>query len=406
MDAQFIKQRLAMNTNILNLYEQNSILSRGMPLITSSFLVHQEALFRAKAVQLLQVRSKHLVNTRQYSHFEQTLSSFPNQVSFDSMIKAFNISFPRQQAVKYEADETETSCTSTSEVFDTKPLEKFEELERNQSFVIQPNHSQREFSGLIDVKVEVDTTSDVAKPIQPISSQESHDESSYSSSITDLKTDLQAVSNYILANIGRGNENFIINGRKMFSHNPIVLEAYNALVKKYYSLKKVKEDIVRYILRKALKTIKKPVIEKENVQGKKALVLLCNRYFFDEFNQREVDTDQEEELVQVLLSYNQKSKNSIMNTNLVQRIFSSDEFLKDYQEFLPNLEVMLKEDNDKKFDKLVKALLECAKIKNFSKIASLKVFPWLDTWMEETIEIASQLANSGKTVCGEKKLKH
>lgn len=399
---QFIRQRLAMNASVLNLYEQSALLTQQIPLITSSILLaQQESLFQAKAVQLLQLRSKYVANTTQYAKFEHHLSHIPNPISFESMKKAYDLSANSP----YESDSTEASCNSSSETPIRNPLGTFEELDKKKPVLIQSNHPQRvSSSNMMEVKIEHQGKTDLPKRNQTTNIRRNFIESPYNSE-SDLKKELERVSKFVLANIGKGNETLITNGRKMFSHNILLQEAYDALVKKYFSSKKVKEDIVRYIIRKALKTIKKPVIENKKVQGKQALVLLCKRYFSDQFEQGNMNPEHEEELAETLLPYNEKSKNRTMNTNFVKEIFSSEEFLKDYREFLPNMESMLKKDNEKKFNKLISALLECAKVKNFSKIAGLKVFPWIDSWVEETLETANQLSNLHKTACGEKKLK-
>jgi len=176
-------------------------------------------------------------------------------------------------------------------------------------------------------------------------------------------------------------------------HNIFLLQTYDTLVKKYYSSIKVKEDIIRYIIRKVLKTSKKIIKETEKVKGKKASILLCKRYFPEQFEliTNKTNSCKEEEILKILMPFNQKSKNKTMNTNFVKELFSSQAFLKDYQGFLQNLGVFLGQDNTKKSEKLLDVLVESVKKNNFKKIGTLKVFPWLESCIEDTKKTAQEL---------------
>ena len=178
----------------------------------------------------------------------------------------------------------------------------------------------------------------------------------------------------------------------MYVQNESFLQAYDALVQKYFLSKKVKEDIVRYIIRKSWKTMKKPLKGAEKIKGKKASLFLCKRYFPEQFGPADgADSHKESELLGFLMPYNQNSKNRTMNSKFLQEIFSSEAFLKDYQEFLPCLNFYLQEDKKKRLKKLLDLLIKCVKSNNFTSIGALKVFPWLDIWIEETNKIVFEL---------------
>ena len=193
-------------------------------------------------------------------------------------------------------------------------------------------------------------------------------------------------------------------------HNIFLLKTYDTLVKKYYSSRKVKEDIIRYIIRKVLKISKNFITETEKVKGKKASLLLCKRYFPEQYervnNKNQTDSKEENEILGVLMPFNQKSKNKTMNANFVKEIFSSQDFLKDYQEFLQNADIFLRQDNKKKLEKLLDVLVESVKDNNFKKAGALKVFPWLDSWIEDTKKIAQELwhERSWNFVCKQNKI--
>lgn len=377
MCDQFIQQRLALNAQILSLHEQASNLYQYFFSITPSFLFQQEAIFKARAVQLLHLRSSQVIDTPQFSQFEKNLAEISGPLTISNMKMAFDLVQREKESIKCEAETKENSLVSSPEA---SCGSLFDQPASQMTFSFSKNN-ELDFSSINQAK--------------------NPDNFSFG-----MKEELQSMCRLILKNMGRNNEDIIQKGRIIFSNNKIFLEAYDALVKKYYSSKKVKEDIVRYIIRKAFKAIKKPMIKNEKIHSKQALLMLCKKYFADQFEQGKINIENEQELSEVLLPYNEKSKNRTMNTSFVQEIFSSEEFLKDYRQFLPGFKNMLQTDNNKKLEKLFSTLLECVQKKNFSKIASLKVFPWLDVWVEETIEIAQDLQNNQKSEQGFKKVKY
>ena len=226
------------------------------------------------------------------------------------------------------------------------------------------------------------STVEKAKPSKP-TSQDAY-----------FTVEVEKIIQFILKNMGKKNQTDVQNARSMYINNPTLLQIYDKLVMKYYSAKKCKEDIVRYILRRVFKILRTKIIKKEKVCAKKASVLLCKRYFgsnLDRIQQAGIDIEDEEQLLEFFMPYRKKSKNKTMNTTFVLEVFSSEEFCEEYEKFLANFDNILADDNNKKMKKMMSLIESCAQNNNISKLGSFNRLPWLDIWIEDTKNIASGL---------------
>jgi len=219
---------------------------------------------------------------------------------------------------------------------------------------------------------------------------------------------IRKVIKLVLSKIGKESAEEVEKMRlSLLKQDPLLHKLFEHLVKKYHSAKKFKEEFIRYIMRKAWKVIKKKSTKDLKVKGKKASFLLCKKYFsekFDQVDRDNVNLENDEEIVEFFMPYNEKSKNKSINMSFVKEIFSSHEFVSDYQEFLESFDDLLKADNDKKFDALENTLIECLESNSFHKIGSMKVFPWLDIWMEETKVVAKELIKNKPLISSKKPL--
>jgi len=210
-----------------------------------------------------------------------------------------------------------------------------------------------------------------------------------------MKLELEEMINFILNNIGKPDQNSMVDkGRKNYSKKPYLSPVFDALVDKYLPVKKHREDVIRYIIRRALKFMKKSIIEKEKVYGKRAYAALCKKYFHLDYEKLEklgINTQDEKELIEFLLPYRKNSKNRTMNTDFTAEIFSSDEFCSDYQEFLKSFGKDLEDDNLEKTKKLIQLSEECIKKNNTTQIKKCTRLPWLQPWIEKTKETAQSL---------------
>jgi len=364
--------------------------------------------FAKKAIEQLQFRSLCLKNTMEYAEFDEKTSAEGEKLTLDLIAKTFSLSsfesffetsHKNEPSKKYDETDFFTEF-NTKSLFQsaTTPNETVQICLDDPKW---PKKSQSlgELEELLLTQMTSESSAieggNIEGPTNPSINIPSSDNTEFNQP---LRTELEKLVLIIISNIGKNNSK-VLETRKLYQHNELLLQAYDALVQKYFLSKKVKEDIVRYIIRKMMKTMKKPLKESENIKGKKASLLLCKRYFpghFDSANN--VDPNKEKELLGILMPYNQNSKNRTMNSNFVKEIFSSEPFLQDYQEFLFHIDFYLQEDNKKRLKKLLDLLMKCVKSNNFESIGSLKVFPWLDTWIEETRKAAFELLENKSLV--------
>jgi len=329
-------------------------------------LWNSQTIFEEDTIEQLQLTSKQLVNKRQSIEFEEEFPSYKlqNQNLFGS-----NSTKKRQQE--------NSNIIQLEDCFEKNLIEFLKENQSKQQGENFQKHDKSE-------KNPTNFLFDLFPLVY------SYDHPNFDQS---LRIELEKLVLTILSNVGKDNKK-AIEIRNLYIHNSLLLQVYDALIQKYFSLRKVKEDMIRYILRKMLKTTRKSLNEAENLKGKKWSVHLCKRYLSNKFNlinNEELAENMEQELFQTLLPYSKKSKNRTMNTNFVQKIFSSEAFMKDYQEFLAKFKSYLQQDNKKKLDKLLDILIEYVKNYNFKRINDIKVFPWLDSWLEEIQKVAVEL---------------
>ena len=218
-------------------------------------------------------------------------------------------------------------------------------------------------------------------------------------SLRDVKANLKEMVVQLLDKIGRSDHEEELNDlRAKYATNVGLSSIFDSIVTKYLSIKKHREDIVRYIMRKALKFIKSSITKKEKVYGKRAYAILCKKYLRiddEELKKNGVDTNDEKQLIEFLLPYRKKSKNRTINTNFTIEMFSSKEFKTDYMSFLTYFDNFLIEDNNSKVEKLLSVAEECLEKNTTIKIKKCIRLPWLQIWIEKTRKIAFELPNLG-----------
>jgi len=213
-----------------------------------------------------------------------------------------------------------------------------------------------------------------------------------------MKVELEEMINFILNSIGKLDQNVTINkGRAMYANKPYLLPIFDTLAEKYMPVRKHREDIIRYIIRRALKFMKKSIIEKEKVYGKRAYAALCKKYFqldYEKLEKLGINAQDEKELIEFLLPYRKNSKNRTMNTDFTSEIFASPEFCSDYKEFLKGFGDSLNDDNTEKIKKLIQLSEECIRKNSTNQIKKCSRLPWLDAWTEKAKETANSLIPS------------
>jgi len=210
-----------------------------------------------------------------------------------------------------------------------------------------------------------------------------------------LRKKLEKMIRQIMTHLSQNDTEAAEKGKEQYKQDPMLSMIYEKLVIRYYSSKKCKEDIVRYILRKLFKTLRTNIIKEEKVSNKRASFVICQRYFssrFDEIKEAGVNLDDEEELLQFFMPYRKGSKNRTMNNSFIAEIFSSEEFCKVYETFLnAQFERFLIADNNRKIKKLIDLLVICVHKNDITKLSKCNRLPWLDIWLQDARNIAASL---------------
>jgi len=182
--------------------------------------------------------------------------------------------------------------------------------------------------------------------------------------------------------------------RNKYLDNPTLLDLFDILTKKYQSSSKCREDMIRFVLRKAIGSMRDNIRDTKILSAKAASVELCQRYFKDKLEQltaENVDVTDEDTLLNFLLPYKKQSRNKTANSCFIAEIFSSELFYQDYLQFLGKIDKLLEDDNQKKIQKFINFLEGCVKENRLSKVATYKRLPWQKTWLHSTKIIANEL---------------
>jgi len=205
-----------------------------------------------------------------------------------------------------------------------------------------------------------------------------------------LKNQIRAIIQFVLANYGRISEEQMNQEKVKYQENPDLLAIFNGLLTKYSSTIKTKEEMIKYILRKAFKFIKKSLKKELQADSKEVSSALCQRYFAD-YSGNVPDLDNEEDFLKFLLPFRKNSKNKTMNSTFIHEVFSSEAFQRDYLDYLEDLDEILEADNNGKIDRLVSFIEECLKKKKIQDIQKYKRIPWPELWLTNTKKIAIEL---------------
>jgi len=210
-----------------------------------------------------------------------------------------------------------------------------------------------------------------------------------------LKTEIMQMLSFIISQYGKTSNNQIINERLKYAYDQRLLRLFDSLTQKYSSAAKCREDMIRFVLRKAISYLRDSIRQKHKLNTKAASVALCQRYFSTESEElsQVVSTGDADQIVNFLLPYKKNSRNRTANTAFITEIFSSKVFYQDYVEYLKKFDALLQEDNHKKAEKFAEFLMDCVMEGSYDKIRNYKRLPWLITWLQSTKVIAYELLN-------------
>jgi len=203
---------------------------------------------------------------------------------------------------------------------------------------------------------------------------------------------------FFLNEFGKNNQETMITQQKAkYNNDNALLSLFNALVERYIFASKCREDMIRFVLRKALSYLRDDLKNKFNLTSKTASLAFCQKYFknkFDEMIKCKVDIDDEKNVLNFLLPYKKNSRNRTANNRFITEIFASDIFYDDYLKYLDSFDEIMNTDNQKKVKKFIDFLVDCVEENAIHKVKKFKRLPWLKVWLETSKVIAYELLNT------------
>ena len=223
-----------------------------------------------------------------------------------------------------------------------------------------------------------------------------------------IKNQLNQMLDLFINSCGKEHEEGkIATYRALYSSDEALLSIFDGLLRKYRSCAKNREDMVRFVLRRAMISLRDSVRGKCGLSAKGASLALCRKYFssrLQELTEHNIDLDDEDQVLNFLLPYKKNSRNKTANSTFLAEVFASEAFYEDYLQFLETIDDTLEADNKKRSKKLIDFLAVCAEEGNFARIKSFKRLPWLKSWLVSVKDIAHELPNTTRRSEDRKKL--
>ena len=155
------------------------------------------------------------------------------------------------------------------------------------------------------------------KPIEKISSQQNPENISSTSSPTESgvpklqksnRVQIREMVEFLLVNVGHLKESELEKEKLKYFHNDILCELFDNLVSKYASSVKTKEEIIKLVLRKALKSMKNSYKKQFKMNSKTAFRSMISKYFPNSNaliveKVEGLDNDDEEEVLNSVLPF-------------------------------------------------------------------------------------------------------
>jgi hypothetical protein len=209
-----------------------------------------------------------------------------------------------------------------------------------------------------------------------------------------LKAQIKDIIHFVLDNFGRINEDQFNEEKVRYNYDKDLMMVFELLASKYASTIKTKEEMVKYTLRRAFKFVKSNLKKEMNANTKCVCKTLCSKYFGA--SQDEISkVGSEEDFLKCVLPFRKNSKNKKMNTSFISEMFSSEEFCRDYENYLQSFDNILEADNKSKIDRMANYIEECIKKKKIRDIKNYKRIPWPKLWIISTKKIAQDLPTIG-----------
>jgi len=208
-----------------------------------------------------------------------------------------------------------------------------------------------------------------------------------------LEAQVKFIIHFFINNYGKIPESDFEAERAKYSHHPKLTQVFDVLALKYAATNKTKEELVKWVLRKAIRATKKNIKAGQKIDQKELSNSICKRYFKENSSPSQSDDAPEDfdELSDTLLPFKKNSKNKTMNSSFISEIFSSEEFRNDYGSFMEHFDEMADSEISEKIPKFVNYVMKCVKKDNIQDISKYKRMPWLRLWAGNAKSIAEEL---------------
>jgi len=208
----------------------------------------------------------------------------------------------------------------------------------------------------------------------------------------ELKSQIRNMLQFFINKFEKLSQEEISQVRSQYFSHSTLLKLFDKLVQRYSASGKSREDMIRSILRGALRFLKDTYRTKFHLTSKAASIRLCQKYFKPEdMEDKQINFEDEDQVLSFLLPYKKNSRNKTPNTRFITEIFASEEFRQDYSQYLEKYDEAFQEENSKKVVRFCDFLLKCVEDDTLERVQNYKRLPWLKTWQEATKIVALEL---------------
>jgi len=220
-----------------------------------------------------------------------------------------------------------------------------------------------------------------------------------------VKAHLKDIIYFVLNNFGILDEEGMKAEKLKYRNNQELSAVFEALITKYTSTIKSREEIMKYTFRKSVKFMKQNVKNemKKGATSDYGSDTSLKRHFttfLNEMSEKIEDGLDDEDSASASKSLMPVMQNAAAANNIspemISEAFSSEEFRIGFHQYVQTLERSLEFDNNKKIDKFVKFIEGAMKKNSIKDIKKFKRIPWLKTWVESTKRVAVELLSNNK----------
>ena len=194
---------------------------------------------------------------------------------------------------------------------------------------------------------------------------------------------------FFVNNHGIIKENEMQTERSRYTHDKKLLKLFDTLNRKYSSTTKTKEELIKWVIRRAIKSGKDH--ETENEENCEKTLKKLHSEDGQKASPNHDDEESHDVWIESLLPFKKSSKNKTMNSQFLAEIFASERFRADYHTFMGEIEKVIEEDTADKMRRFLQFVIDCVNKDTMEKIIKYRRVPWLKKWGNNARKIALQI---------------